>query len=72
MKPDEPAAGERGATDQPHRVRLPGFIADDADIGLGDLMKRGAAHFGIPACGGCDSRAAALNRWMMFTGKRQR
>jgi len=51
---------------QPHRVRLPGFIGDEA-IGLGDAIKRTTTYFGIKPCGGCLQRAAALNRWMVFT-----
>ena len=50
----------------PHRVRLPGFITDD-EIGLGDVIKRATSYFGIQPCGGCERRAAALNRWMVFT-----
>jgi hypothetical protein len=48
-------------------VRLPGFIADD-EIGLGDAIKRATSYVGIKPCGGCEGRAAALNRWMVFTG----
>lgn len=51
---------------QPHRVRLPGFIGDE-DVGLGDVIKRTTAYFGIKPCGGCLQRAKALNRWMVFT-----
>jgi hypothetical protein len=52
-----------------HRVRLPGFIAEE-EIGLGDLVKR-ATHFaGVKPCGGCEKRAAALNRWMTFGPER--
>jgi hypothetical protein len=25
--------------------------------------------FGIKACGGCERRAATLNRWFVFTGQ---
>lgn len=50
----------------PHRVRLPGFIIDE-EIGLGDVIKRATSYFGIKPCGGCERRAAALNRWMLFT-----
>ena len=49
-----------------HHVRLPGFIVDE-DIGLGDAIKRTTSYFGIQPCGGCERRAAALNRWMVFT-----
>jgi hypothetical protein len=50
----------------PHRVRLPGFITDE-EIGLGDVIKRAISYFGTKPCGGCEQRAAALNRWLVFT-----
>ncbi len=50
----------------PYRVHLPGFISD-AEIGLGDVVKRATSYIGIKPCRGCDQRAAALNRWMIFT-----
>ena len=54
----------------PHQVRLPGFIIDE-EIGLGDVIKRATSYFGISPCGGCERRAASLNRWMVFTGRRR-
>ena len=54
---------------QPYRVRLPGFISDE-DIGLGDVIKRATAAVGIRPCGGCARRAATLNRWLSFSGRR--
>jgi len=48
------------------RMRLPGFIVDER-IGLGDAIKRATYALGIKACGGCEQRATALNRWMVFT-----
>ena len=57
----------QGQTEHPpHRVRLPGFITDE-EIGLGDVIKRATSYFGIQPCDGCKRRAAALNRWMVFT-----
>jgi hypothetical protein len=53
----------------PHRVRLPGFIADE-EIGLGDMIKRATSYFKVRSCGGCERRAASLNRWTVFTGRR--
>jgi hypothetical protein len=50
---------------QAYKVRLPGFI--DEQIGLGDAVKRVAYAMGIKPCGGCERRAAAMNRWMIFT-----
>jgi hypothetical protein len=52
---------------QAHRVRLPGFLIKK-EIGLGDAVKRVTYGFGIKPCGSCDRRAAALNRWMRFSG----
>jgi hypothetical protein len=57
---------------RPHRVRLPGFISGDEEIGLGDAIKRATASVGIQPCGGCAERAARLNRWVVFTGGRSR
>ncbi len=51
---------------EPHRVRLPGFLVDE-EIGLGDAIKRATYAMGIKPCGGCEKRAAALNRWMHFS-----
>lgn len=52
---------------EPHRVRLPGFVVDE-HIGLGDVIKRVTYTLGIKPCDGCQRRATALNRWMVFTG----
>ena len=54
---------------QPYRMHLPGFIADE-DIGLGDVIKRATSTVGIRPCGSCERRAAALNRWLAFSGRR--
>lgn len=53
---------------QPYRVHFPGFISDK-DIGLGDVIKRATSTVGIRPCGSCEQRAAALNRWLAFTGR---
>jgi len=58
----------KNAEDRPHQVRLPGFITEE-DVGLGDVIKRVTSSFGIRPCGGCQRRAAALNRWLVFTGR---
>jgi hypothetical protein len=55
----------------PHRVRLPGFITDE-EIGLGDVVKRTISYFGIQPCGDCGRRAAALNRWLVFTNRKSK
>ncbi len=61
---DAPAHGEQA----PHRVRLPGFVTGE-EIGLGDVIKRATSYLGIKPCGGCQQRATALNRWMVFTNR---
>ena len=72
-----PAEGleDKGVSDKSkqaaHHVRLPGFITDE-EIGLGDAIKRTSSYFGIKPCGGCERRAAALNRWLAFTPRRQK
>lgn len=50
----------------PHRVRLPGFLVEE-EIGLGDAIQRMTYAMGIRPCGGCQKRAAALNRWMTLS-----
>jgi len=50
----------------PHKVRLPGFLIEE-EIGLGDVIKKTTYAMGITPCGGCENRAAALNRWMSFS-----
>lgn len=51
------------------QVRLPGFVTDEV-IGLGDVLKQVTYAVGIKPCGGCERRAAALNRWLGFSGSR--
>jgi hypothetical protein len=61
-----------GQSERPrHRVRLPGFVADE-EIGLGDVIKRATSYIGIKPCGGCERRAAALNRRVIFSPWRGR
>jgi hypothetical protein len=58
--------GKKAAETPP--IRLPGFVSDH-DIGLGDVIKRATSAIGLKPCGGCERRAAALNRWMIFSGR---
>jgi hypothetical protein len=62
QKTDEPSDQARN---EPHRVRLPGFLIEE-EVGLGDAIKRVTYAVGILPCGGCKRRAAALNKWMVF------
>ena len=67
MKKTKPAREHSAEAErQPHRVRLPGFIVEE-EIGLGDVIKRATYAVGIKPCSGCEKRAAALNRWMVFS-----
>jgi hypothetical protein len=50
-----------------HRMRLPGFLLNEDELGLGDAIKRVTYAMGIKPCGGCEKRAVALNRWMVFS-----
>lgn len=59
-------SAEAAHAHQPYRVRLPGFIMKE-ETGLGDAIKRLTYAAGIKPCGGCERRAAALNRWMVFS-----
>jgi hypothetical protein len=70
MKPEEEDCGPaKEGNPQPHRVRLPGFLAEH-DIGLGDVFGKAARYVGLRPCGGCAHRAAALNRWFVVSGRR--
>jgi len=53
---------------RPFRIKLPGFVRDE-DIGLGDVITKSTSAIGIRPCGGCGRRAAALNRWVVFSGR---
>ena len=65
MQDENPAAKDQPQS-KPYQVRLPGFVADEA-VGLGDVVQRASYAMGIKPCGGCERRAGALNRWMVFT-----
>jgi hypothetical protein len=65
--PERETSSDDAELNEPHpyRVRLPEF-ASEASLGLGDVVKRVTRTFGIQPCGGCERRAAALNRWFGF------
>lgn len=46
-------------------VRLPPMVSDE-DAGLGDTVARAARRLGIQPCGGCNRRAAFLNRLVAY------
>ena len=70
---DKPASAEAGSRRQirPPKVRIPGFVHDE-DVGLGDAVMRATSAFGVRPCTGCQHRAAALNRWLAFSGRHPR
>jgi hypothetical protein len=58
-----------GAAKPRHRIRLPSFIVQEP-VGLGDVVKRGTTALGVRPCGGCQQRAARLDRWVRFEPRR--
>jgi hypothetical protein len=70
MKSNDEKHSAHEAASPPRGFRLPGFI-NDVDVGLGDAIKRATSYFGIKPCGGCGRRAAALNQWFVFSGRRK-
>jgi hypothetical protein len=53
------------------RIPLP-WMRQGQEVGAGDVIKRGTSAVGIRPCGGCQRRAAALNRRIVFVGRRRR
>lgn len=48
-----------------NRINLPVFTREE--IGLGDVIKKITTSVGFTPCGGCQRRAEALNRWIVFS-----
>jgi hypothetical protein len=63
-------AGSVGES-RPYRLRVP-WLDENAEIGLGDVIKRATSYVGLKHCRGCERRAAALNRWIAFLGRSER
>lgn len=72
MSKQEAELEQDDAKRRPHVVRLPGFMGENGEFGLGDVVKRFTTFIGVKPCGGCESRAAAMNRWAVFTSRRSR
>jgi hypothetical protein len=51
-----------------YSVQVPGFITTK-EIGLGDVIKHATSTIGFQPCGGCQRRAVALNRMLVFSGR---
>ena len=68
---DEPSSESGDSSAARYHVRLPGFTTEQ-ELGLGDVVKKVTSAFGIQPCDGWQRRAAAMNRWMSFSGKQHR
>jgi hypothetical protein len=66
MTNQEPKEQARPPQAPTHRIRLPGWLVQE-DVGLGDVVKSVTYRAGIKPCVGCKERAAALNRWVVFS-----
>lgn len=51
-------------------IKMPGFLFDE-EVGLGDVVKRATYALGIAPCQACEGRANALNRLVVFSGKKK-
>jgi hypothetical protein len=54
----------------PRRIRVPGFLVEQ-EIGLGSAIKRVTDSVGVRPCGGCQRRAAQLDRRVVLQGHRR-
>lgn len=54
---------------KPFQIRLPGLTAERS-VGLGDVVSHITTGIGIRPCSACARRAARLNEFMQFTGRR--
>jgi hypothetical protein len=61
MKRRDPREQQQPPQAAPYTVKLPGFLVEK-EVGLGDVIKRVSYAIGIRPCGGCERRAAVLNR----------
>ena len=59
-------APQPSAALNPARIRLPGLLVTE-EIGMGDAIQHLTSSVGIKPCCGCEGRAAALNRWIVFS-----
>jgi len=50
-------------------VNMPAFLIEEP-TGLGDVIKKATHYLGIPTCGGCEKRAAALNNWFVIAPRK--
>lgn len=70
--PAERVSGQEDArlvVGKPFEIRLPGLTAERS-VGLGDVVSHITVGIGIRPCNACARRAARLNEFMQFTGRR--
>lgn len=48
------------------------WMREGEQVGAGDVVKRATQAVGIQPCGGCQRRRRALNRRIVFVGRRRR
>jgi hypothetical protein len=54
-------------------VRADASLASSATMmSAGDVAARMSSAIGMRPCGGCKRRAAAMNRWLVFSGRSDR
>lgn len=58
--------GTKSAEHATHSVRLPSFLVSQP-VGLGTVVKRVTKSIGVRPCGGCEQRAAQLDKWLSFS-----
>ena len=61
------SAGSGDPVPKPFHVRLPGFLKEGEEVGLGDAVKHVTRAMGFKPCGSCEKRASALNRRIVFS-----
>lgn len=62
----ETSSAEHEGEREPRRVRLPGFLMESDEVGLGDVIRRATSAVGVRPCSGCGRRAQRLNSWVVF------
>lgn len=73
MPPDGASAVDGGISDGVrYRIRLPGFIREDQEVGLGDIIGRATSLAGFVPCSECTRRAQSMNQWLMFSSRQRR
>lgn len=62
--------GRANTEPNPFRLSLPGFVRDE-EIGAGQAFKYVTTRLGIRPCGGCERRAATLDKRLVMTPRKK-